>query len=174
MKFLRKKSVSFIVSLLAIGFSFLACDDDTEIDEYESLRGIRFPDYELFTEKKNAWNEPASYSFSYRFGLGDSMAPIVAHVSNGDVTVEDEESNAAETSTTGRFSSIAEIYEYFENCYENHSTLDDFLIGITYSATFLENSSYPTSLSVENHYVNSGDIDGHGGVDIKIFDVKIE
>ena len=174
MKFLRKKSVSFIVSLLAIGFSFLACDDDTEIDEYESVRGIKFPDYELFTEKKNAWTEPASYSFSYKFGLGDSMAPIVAHVSNGEVTVEDEEPNAAEISTTGRFSSISEIYKYFENCYENHSALDDFLIGITYSATFPENSSYPTSLSVENHYVNSGDVGGYGGVDIKIFDVKIE
>lgn len=149
MKFLRKKSVSFIVSLLAIGFSILACDDDTEIDEYESVRGIKFPDYKLFTEKKNAWTEPESYSFSYRFGLGDSMAPIVAHVSNGDVTVEDEEPNAAESSTIGKFSSITEIYEYFEKCYENHSALDDFLIGITYSATFLENSSYPTSLSVE-------------------------
>ena len=179
MNFLRKKPVSFIVSLLAIGFSFLACDDDTEIDEYESVRGIKFPDYELFTEKKNAWTEPASYSFSYTFALGDSMAPMTVHVADGNISVEDEsvevssDGEVAEHSSVGRFSSISAIYEYFDGCYQNHSELDDFLIGITYSASFPENESYPTVLSAENHYCNSDSFGGYGGVDIKIFDVKI-
>lgn len=168
--------VAFCVLLLTL---FSSCSDDTEIDEYESVRGIKFSDYELFTEKKSSWTEPESYSFSYRFALGDSMAPMTVHVVDGNISVEDEVEEVSldgekfTPNTVGRFSSISEIYEYFENCYQNHSELDDFLIGITYSASFPENESYPTKLSAENHYYSSDSFGGYGGVDIKIFDVKI-
>ncbi len=168
MKFLRKKSVSFIVSLLAIGFSFLACDDDTEIDEYESVRGIQFPDYELFTEKKNAWTEPAYCSFSYLFECGSSIPVMKVRVENGVITVEDDE---LQNERMGKFSSISEIYDYFDSAYKN-CTLGGNCIGVSFSACFDENCGYPYELSSISHYEEP--VGGGGCIFIKIFDVKIE
>ena len=105
----------FCISLIFI----LSCKEST--DEANSPKKSS---YEIFSEQKAAWSEPANYSFQYEYAYGDSEvgAEFVTIVTDGSgictanefagggTWTEDEE----DFSIPHVFKSISALYDYFE------------------------------------------------------------
>ena len=151
-----------LLFIFLLALSLLSCEDD-DTDPYEGKCGNRFLDYAIFRERMAAWTEPESYSFTY------------VDVSGGSASIRGE-SEIGDATRIKKFASISEIYEYFDALYNQEKDFTGDWIGNTYTVNYsaLEGfSEYPETLTEREIYRNGGQVDGYGGVRIRVYDIKV-
>ncbi len=181
------KKVSLSILLFIMISIFMSCEE-----EKEQSPGLSFVEYDTFTNNKAAWIEPEKYEFTYIFqGSGSpSLFPVTVTVTENNAVIdygenellqsiaENSELTRSQLESEGIFTSVAEIYSFFENRYQealksiNNSSI------IVYSASYEKASDklfYPSCLKVSVSEVDPDLVlGGYSGMSIKITTLKIE
>ncbi len=171
------------IRLMTAGILFLfllvGCSEEDEKGK------LVFYGHNDFLKAKDAWTEPDSYSFKYVFCFGDSVVlyPFSVEVRNGTGTVDFGEGETAMSDNNNYegwfgdivFESISEIYSYFDSCYEkqkkNYNDDYDITFSVKYKSSEINGCLYPVELNESRTLVKDYEVNGYGGVYIKVFDV---
>lgn len=144
-----------------------------------------FKDRDDFLKAKAAWTEPDSYSFKYQFCFGDSvyLSPFSVEVCNGTGTVDfgecktemSENNNFESFFGDIVFESISEIYSYVDKYYEKQKEnyIDDYDItfSVKYASAEINGCLYPKELKETRFPVKDPEVNGYGGLNIRVSDI---
>ena len=129
--------------------------------------------YSEFTEKKNAWKEPENYTFKYSYSIGDSLVgpEYVTTVTDGKgVCISNFR---ADNHSNVRFTSITELYNYFDRIMQARPEYDSNGEYVHYSGKFdtISGITYPKILGQS---CGKHNMDGYGGEYFCIADITLE
>ena len=169
-----KKSVSVLLTMLsaALVFFLTSCTEETNEPYTE------FKDYKTFSVNRAAWVEPDEYSFTYDFRLDrvSYQKPVTVTVKDGEATYSTEDSRDLEYLQT--FSSITDVYDYFEKHWQVIKNEENKDLGISFSVKYLKTVglTYPSILNEDIKWCGNCDAPigaDSGGVNITITDFTV-
>ena len=169
-----KKILKLFALLVSFAVIFASCSED------EDSPYTDFKDYVTFSESRVAWSEPSEYNFTYDFRIGSQyvQTTVTVVVKDGKTTYTFADKDATEETVQELFSSISEVYKYFDEHWQDVKAKKNANLGISFSAEYKTESrkTYPSVLQEKVEWCGTGDAPAgadSGGVVIKITDFSV-